>query len=174
MAKIISTIVEDAPKDIFLIAEYYESDYKDDEGNLIKCADILPVHKKVNMFEDDGDMTVRYYTQNEWDGTTTWCSDVVRGAQYNYAPRTLSHQAFLCYLNACLKHEYIEDIAEDFKDGEEIVSVDQLAPRSKELLEYVMNWDHTTPFEFKHTKVYQETEVIDGKTYYVVRCFKVK
>lgn len=171
MERVIQTIVEDAPKDMFLIASYYHEKRKDDNGNRIKCADLLRPYKKVNLFYSDGEMEVKYYTESEWNDTERYCG-IDRKPGLIYHPGYLDCRIFLAFLNNGLEYVGIQDEIQDIIDGNSVVKLEQLTEKSRQLVEYVQKWDCTTPFQFG--AVYQTAEEEeDGVTYYEVECFKV-
>lgn len=170
MERIISTTVEDAPKGVFLVALYDANERKDDDGNRIQCADLLRAYKKVNFFDVEGNMEVKYYTEAEWNDTEwQFGKDRQRGRFYH--PAFLDHFIFLRHLNECLEYSTLHDVVEDIVKGNSLMTMEDLAPRSKELIEYVQKWDGKTPFDF-NKNVYQTSEEEDDGTYYYVECFK--
>lgn len=169
MERIISTIVEDVPEGVFLVAPYYDMERTDDKGKRIACADIIIPHKKVILFDEDGNMEVKYYTESEWNGTE--CSEGSREPNLHYTPMHLSHYAFLRYLNRLLADDTLLGIATDIKDGHYDITLDNLTPYSQQLIEYVLNWDGKTPFAFCE-RVYQTPQEEDDGTHYYVECFK--
>lgn len=171
MAKTISTIVENVPENIFLIGRYddYKRRYK---GNYLKCCDIIRPYKKVNLFDDEGEMSVQYYTEDEWNDTYEVFSDS-RMKGHVYAPGNIDHCVFLRYLNSLLGIATLSEVIDDIMDGDAPFDFNELTPRSQELIKYVQNWDGKTPFDFCNNIGQSKQEEDDGNTYYYVKFFKL-
>lgn len=171
MERIVSTIVEDAPKELYIVAVFNHRTRKDDNGNPVSCANILKPHKKVISFDEEGNMNVKYYTEEEWNDTAAYLGNKRERGKY-YQPVHLDHYVFLRWINECLEYLSICEIAEAIKDGEEPFGYDDLSARSKQLIDYIMDWDSTTPFDFPGDPVLQTAQKEDDDTYYYVECFK--
>lgn len=171
MERIVSTIVEDVPKGLKLVALYGDKERKDDEGNVIQCAEVLTPYKKVILFDEEGRMGVKYYTEEEWNDTEARYGKS-RTVGRMYHPMYIDHLLFLSYLNANLEYCTLKEVVNDIVDGFSSISLDDLSVKSKQLIEAVRIWDCSTPFKFNDTFCQTEGTDDDGEKCYEVECFK--
>ena len=158
MNKIVSVIVEDIPEE----SGMYLVQHRLIDGK--EMADVDKPHKRANMFDCEGNMIVRYYTEEEWYGRE----------DYKNVNRNLSRISLfllLAFFNSHLEFVGIKDVVTDIINGDEIIEYGHISNKGKELIDYIKNWDDTTPFDFESLSVVQEQETYNGVTYYIVKQF---
>lgn len=171
MKKIIATFIEDAPEGLFIANPHRDGKRLDSGGNAPLVADILKVCKKANLFDEEGNMTVEYYTEDEWNGTAE-SHETERDVDFEWKPTNIDGFTFLHFANYCLDACTIEEFANDLIKGMFPFSYADLAPHSKSLIDYILNWDNRKPFCFYgDTHVSQHTWEDEGVTRYSVDFF---
>lgn len=164
MVRIVKVVVEDAPKGLFLISHWNRVL----NGKETKCCDIMKPHKVAHMIDECGELSVQYYTEDEWNGRIG--VETLRPRD-TYYPGALNWYTYIQYINGFIE---LDTLYQFVRDGQHPFTDEDLDSMSLELKRAILWWDGRKPFEYGNLNIVQTKQEEEEGTFWYVDSISFK
>lgn len=135
MEKIISTYIEEPHRRMYFVVE------KQNKNNLcLAPVDLIPVHKVVRMFDEEGTMCLRHYDEDEWYNFKEVALNRYHSLDAYCEKRGMCFNLLLRYFNWYLEDAYIADALEEIKQEDLNIKYSELGGYCKDIVDELDAW----------------------------------